>query len=81
MRASDFGSDFVWGVASAAFQIEGAPDVDGKQPSVWDEMARTGRIAGEGGADGIDFYHRYNEDIDLISSLGFGANRISLNAS
>lgn len=78
MRRSDFGEDFTWGVASAAFQIEGAPDADGKKSSIWDEMARTGRIAGDGGDAGIDFYHRYPEDIDLIAGLGFGANRISL---
>ncbi|MEZ5257067.1 MAG: family 1 glycosylhydrolase [Ilumatobacteraceae bacterium] len=78
MKRSDFGDDFTWGVASAAFQIEGAPAADGKAPSIWDELARTGRIAGKGGDQGIDFYHRYPDDIDLIKDLGFGANRISL---
>ena len=78
MKRSDFGDDFTWGVASASFQIEGAPDADGKAPSIWDELNRTGRIAGEGGDQGIDFYNRYPEDIDLIKGFGFGANRISL---
>ena len=78
MRRSDFGDDFVWGVASAAFQIEGAPSADGKRPSIWDEMVRVGRVAGDGGDAGIGFYDRWPEDLDLIASLGFGANRISL---
>ena len=78
MKRSDFGDDFTWGVASAAFQIEGAPAADGKAPSIWDELTRTGKIAGEGGDQGIDFYNRYPEDIEMIKDLGFGANRISL---
>lgn len=74
----DFGEDFTWGVASAAFQVEGAPDVDGKAPSVWDDLVRRGRIPGPGADRGIGFYDRYREDQELIASLGFGANRISL---
>jgi len=46
VKRSDFGDDFTWGVASAAFQIEGAPSADGKAPSIWDELTRTGKIAG-----------------------------------
>ena len=75
---SDFGPDFTWGVASAAFQIEGAPATDGKAPSVWDDMVRRGKVAGAGGDLGIDYYRRYQEDHALIAGLGFGANRISL---
>jgi len=79
MRRADFGTDFTWGVASAAYQIEGAWDLDGKRPSVWDEAGRRGRIAGgRVGDDAIDFYHRYPADLDLIAELGFGANRFSL---
>jgi beta-glucosidase len=78
MRRAEFGDDFTWGVASASFQIEGAPDADGKRPSIWDEMVRLGRVAGEGGDQGIGFYERSEEDLDLIASLGFRANRISL---
>ena len=80
MKASDFGEDFTWGVASAAFQIEGAWDVDGKRPSVWDEAGRRGRVRGGAvGNDAIDFYHRYEEDLDLIAGLGVTANRFSIN--
>ncbi len=78
MRTSDFGDDFTWGVASASFQIEGAPNADGKAPSIWDEMVRTGRVKGAGGDQGIGFHERYPEDLDLIASLGFAANRLSL---
>ncbi len=79
MRAADFGTDFTWGVASAAWQVEGAWDLHGKRPSVWDEAGRRGRIAGgRVGDDAIDFYHRYPEDIALIKELGFGANRFSI---
>lgn len=73
-----FGDDFTWGVASAAFQVEGAPDADGKAPSIWDDLARRGKIPGVGADQGIRYYDRYKEDHELIASLGFGANRISL---
>lgn len=79
MLRADFGDDFTWGVASAAFQIEGAWDVDGKAPSVWDAAGHRGRIdGGPVGDDAIDFFHRYPEDIALIDELGFGANRLSI---
>lgn len=79
MRRSDFGDDFTWGVASAAFQIEGAWDADGKAPSVWDEAGKRGRIRGGRVGDvAIDAYHRYAEDLDLIAALGVGANRFSV---
>jgi beta-glucosidase len=79
LTRSDFGDDFTWGVASAAFQVEGAWDLDGKRPSVWDEACRTGRVrGGEACLDGIDAYHRIDEDLDLIAGLGVGANRFSI---
>jgi len=79
MRASDFGESFTFGVASAAFQVEGAWNIDGKAPSVWDAAAHRGRIEGGPVSDvAIDFYHRYAEDIALIASLGFKAKRVSL---
>lgn len=79
LRVDDFGEDFVWGVASAAFQIEGAWDTDGKPPSVWDTAGDRGRIAGgDVGRVAIDAYHRYGEDLALVQSLGFRANRFSI---
>ncbi len=80
MQRADFGKDFTWGVASAAFQIEGAWDTDGKAPSVWDEAGRRGRLrGGRVGDDAIDAYHRYSEDLDLIAAMGVNANRFSIN--
>lgn len=79
MRATDFGEDFTWGVASAAWQIEGAWDADGKSPSLWDHADHHRRVKGGPlGEVAIDAYHRYPEDLDLIAGLGFCANRFSL---
>lgn len=83
--AEDFGSDFTWGVATAAYQIEGAWDLDGKGPSVWDEFthgrgpAGLSRIKDNATGDvATDSYHRYREDIALVAAMGFGAYRFSI---
>lgn len=85
MQATDFGSDFTWGVATAAYQIEGAWNADGKGPSVWDEFthgrgpAGTRRIKDNATGDvATDSYHRYREDIALVAAMGFGAYRFSI---
>ncbi|HVM98463.1 MAG TPA: family 1 glycosylhydrolase, partial [Candidatus Acidoferrales bacterium] len=84
LRASDFGESFVWGVATAAYQIEGAWNVDGKGASIWDTFTHRRRWpvptvrTGENGDVACDFYHRYRDDIALIWSLGFNANRFSI---
>lgn len=79
MRRSEFGEGFTWGVASAAFQVEGAWDADHKRPSVWDEACRRGRVRGGlVGREGIGAFHRLDEDLDLISRLGVGAKRFSV---
>ena len=79
LTRADFGDDFTWGVASAAFQVEGAWNTDGKAPSVWDEAVRRGRVRGGTVAlDGIDAFHRMEEDLDLIAAMGVGANRFSV---
>ena len=76
LSRGDFGSEFTWGVASAAFQVEGAWDEGGKRPSVWDDAGRDGRIrGGRVGDTAIDAYHRLDEDLDLIAGLGVDANR------
>jgi len=76
----DFGKDFTWGTSSAAFQSEGAWNVDGKGESIWDRFTHTkGRIkSGETANTATDFYFRYKEDIDLIKLMGFGAFRFSI---
>lgn len=83
LQRADFGDDFTWGVASAAFQVEGAWDADGKRPSVWDDAGHRGRIRGSHGGrspgdNAIDAYHRYESDLDLIAALGANANRFSV---
>ncbi len=72
--------DFIWGSASAAYQIEGAAFTYGKGKSIWDEYSSvsgntfkntTGEVA-------IDFYHRYEEDIKLMAEMGLEAYRFSV---
>jgi len=73
-------SDFVWGAATASYQIEGATNEDGRGESVWDRFAATpGKVRnGDSGAVACDFYHRYREDIALMRELGIDAFRFSI---
>lgn len=75
-----FPPDFVWGVATSAFQIEGAAHTDGKGESIWDRFCRVpGAIAdGSDGQVACDHYHRLESDLDLIASLGVDAYRFSV---
>lgn len=75
-----FPKDFLWGTATAAYQIEGAWNVDGKGISIWDTFNHTpGKIKnGDTGDIACDFYHLYKEDIKLFKSLGYKAFRLSL---
>jgi beta-glucosidase len=74
---------FTWGVAAAAYQIEGAAAEGGRAPSVWDAFAeRSGAIdGGHTGRVACDHYHRYEEDADLIAGLGARAYRMSVSWS
>src|SRR5450755_2424032 len=78
-----FPKGFVWGAATAAYQIEGAADVDGRRPSIWDTFAHTpGRVLGGGTGDvACDHYRRWPDDLDLVSWLGLGAYRFSISWS
>ena len=78
--ARRFPAGFVWGTATAAYQIEGAVAADGRTPSIWDVFADTpGRVSGgDSGATATDHYHRFREDIALMSELGLDAYRLSL---
>jgi beta-glucosidase len=78
--ATRFPQNFIWGVASSAFQIEGAAAADGKGASIWDEFCRIpGTIAdGSDGATACDHYHRLEADLDLIAALGVKAYRFSI---
>jgi beta-glucosidase len=80
LSKSDFGADFKWGVAAAAYQTEGAWNIDGKSESNWDYFSRQpGKIErGENADVAADFYHRYSQDIDLIKSMNFKVFRFSL---
>lgn len=80
LRATDFGKNFTWGTASAAFQTEGAWNKDGKSPSIWDTFSeQNGKIKnGENARTACDFYNRYPEDISLLKNMNFGAFRFSL---
>ncbi len=75
-----FPKDFVWGVATSAFQIEGAATEDGKGPSIWDHFCRLpGAIADNSHGDvACDHVHRWQQDLDLIASLGVDAYRFSM---
>ncbi|MEV7212986.1 GH1 family beta-glucosidase [Kitasatospora cineracea] len=75
-----FPAGFVWGAATAAYQIEGAAAQDGRTPSIWDTFARRpGAVRnGDTGDIAADHYHRYREDVALMSELGLGAYRFSL---
>ena len=75
-----FPDDFVWGAATAAYQIEGATTEDGRGPSIWDTFAAVpGAIVdGSDGAEADDHYHRYADDVALLAGLGLTAYRFSI---
>ena len=72
--------DFVWGVSTASYQIEGAVSEDGRGPSIWDTFCRQkGRVAnGDTGDVACDHYHRFAQDIGLMRDLGVRAYRFSI---
>ncbi len=75
-----FPEGFVWGTATAAYQIEGAFDADGKGESVWDRFCATPDTIQDGstGKVACDHYHRWEQDLDLMQSLGLPAYRFSM---
>ncbi|MGA7291219.1 MAG: GH1 family beta-glucosidase [Terriglobales bacterium] len=75
-----FPRDFYWGAATAAFQIEGAWNEDGKGESIWDRFAHTpGKIKdGSNGNVTCDHYHRYREDVGLMRALDLNSYRFSV---
>jgi len=75
-----FPSEFVWGAATAAYQIEGAAKLDGRGESIWDRFCNTpGKVAnGDTGDRACDHYHRWPEDLDLMAALGVRAYRFSI---
>jgi beta-glucosidase len=75
-----FPPEFVWGAATAAFQIEGATDVDGRGESIWDRFAHTpGKVAnGDTGDPACEHYFRWREDLELMRTLGLEGYRFSI---
>jgi beta-glucosidase len=75
-----FPEGFVWGAATAAYQIEGAAQTDGRGLSVWDTFSHEpGNIrGGDTGDIACDSYHRYREDVALLASFGLNAYRFSI---
>lgn len=78
-----FRKNFIWGTATASYQIEGAAYEDGKGRNIWDEFCKQpGKIVDHSSGDiACDHYHRYKEDVKLISEMGVNAYRFSLNWS
>ncbi|MFO1480092.1 MAG: GH1 family beta-glucosidase [Turneriella sp.] len=79
LTAADFG-EFLWGAATSAYQIEGAHNADGKEPSIWDAFAhRRRKIKGKDHGDiACDHYHRWPQDVELLAELGLSTYRFSL---
>lgn len=73
-----FSKDFLWGAASAAYQIEGAYQEDGKGLGIWDALSAGHVKHGENGNTACDHYHRYKEDIALMKELGLKSYRFSV---
>jgi beta-glucosidase len=75
-----FPPDFVWGVATSSFQIEGAATADGKGESIWDRFCRQPDAIADGSTGDVacDHFHRLDSDLDLIADLGVDAYRFSV---
>jgi beta-glucosidase len=75
-----FPKEFVWGAATAAYQIEGATEADGRGESIWDRFCQTpGNVAnGDTGDRACEHYYRWREDLEVMSSLGLQGYRFSI---
>src|SRR3712207_5323083 len=75
-----FSEGFVWGTATASYQIEGAVNEDGRGTSIWDTFSHTpGKVyRGDTGDIACDHYHRLEEDLDLMADLGLKSYRFSV---
>ena len=72
--------NFLWGVSTSAYQVEGAAAEDGRGPSIWDTRCRMQGGVGDGSSGDVaaDHYHRYAEDVALMKDIGVGAYRFSV---
>lgn len=80
MATIRFPEGFLWGAATAAYQIEGAATEDGRGPSIWDTFSHTpgAVLRGDTGDVACDHYHRWESDLDLLDDLGVGSYRFSV---
>jgi beta-glucosidase len=80
MKKIVFPPDFLWGAATASYQIEGAWNEDGKGESIWDVISHTpGKVAGgDTGDTACDHYHRYREDLEIMRKIGLKSYRFSI---
>ncbi len=78
-----FPTDFTWGAASSAYQVEGAANTDGRGPSIWDAFCRVpgATFRGHTGDVACDHYHRFRDDVGLMKSIGLQAYRFSISWS
>ena len=79
-KLDEFGKCFLWGSASAAYQVEGAWNQDGKGESVWDIYTKKPGTTykGTNGDVAVDHYNRYKEDVALMAEMGLKAYRFSI---
>ncbi|XP_057437050.1 beta-glucosidase 11-like [Lotus japonicus] len=83
LSRDDFPSEFVFGASTSAYQVEGAADIDGRKPSIWDTFAHAGNgnmYRGDGDI-ACDQYHKYKEDVQLMANMGLDAYRFSISWS
>lgn len=83
MPLSNLANNFIFGAATSAYQIEGAINEDGRGPSIWDDFScKKGKVVGnDSGETACDHYHRYAEDVQLMSQLNLQAYRFSISWS
>ena len=80
IKKADFGEDFKWGVSTAAYQIEGAHNKEGKGTSIWDTFTSDKKniLNGDHGNIACDFYHKYVSDTELMKQLHIDNFRLSI---
>lgn len=81
INKKDFGNEFIWGIASSAYQTEGAFDADGKGLSIWDEFTNRSALRLQNANQAVNFYLRYREDLALMRSMNITNFRFSISWS
>ncbi|HVG27887.1 MAG TPA: GH1 family beta-glucosidase [Acidobacteriaceae bacterium] len=83
LAAREFPKGFLWGTATSAYQIEGAPEEDGRGPSIWDTFSRVPKntYTGDNGDIADDHFHRYREDVAIMRDLGVKTYQFSVSWS